>query len=806
MSDADGMRVPGYAIAIASFALVPQALRWPGASTLELSAVSWLAIGAALLWSCAPVVERRSPLERLRSWGGRCVLALGVAFALRWIATPLEWRAPNFSPVARLAAMCLAPLVPTTWNDDGLLAMRTYEGLLLVSPTPEKLALVPWLCFVGVAGSFAVRSRRPWLALSALGVWTTLGVVLRFAFVCLRFSDRDDLLQQPGAAGLLEFESPLLTWCWLLGTGCAWLATCARLGFGLDPEPRRAVQDASAAVRSPLTARRFALSACALAFALATLSAGLLIHPRGVRSAGRVLVDDTLSESWEPASRLLDWDWFGDYSTYSFSTAVEGLGYPFAVSVNADRPYTRELLAAYDVVLLKTPARDLPAEQEAALLEFAREGGSLVLVSDHTDLMGMSRRLNRIAGAAGIRFRADSVLELGTGNFTDYERPAWAPHPVLRDVRELRFMTSCSLALDRDARAVLVAPGQSREDHDWSDSSHFGRLRSDPKMDSGPLVLAAEGRIGRGRVLAFSDSTILSSFALYLHGRERFLNGCIEYASTRPGSEAARWCLALLGCVSAASIAWSLARCATSSGVGAAIGFALLVGPPVGSVIASELDAAAYPEGRALEHAPRVALWLPGAESVFPDALGSVNEQELDWAYDTLVTNIARTGVLPLLTSDSDEAREQPGLLVLNPSAPLADDSVDRLESWIDEGHVLIVACRSDHLHADAVASWLKPFGSSMSASGPGAASVGIEGLDERSSPTPRMRLFERAHGRGSVVLVVGTEWWSRERLGHAFDIPDADQRAAMAVLELALAPLRALHPPHRPNYRILEQ
>ncbi len=82
-------------------------------------------------------------------------------------------------------------------------------------------------------------------------------------------------------------------------------------------------------------------------------------------------------------------------------------------------------------------------------------------------------------------------------------------------------MTSCSLMLSGDAETVLAADDCRREPHDYAGSSFFGRRGPHPEMEQGRTVLAGTVRVGRGRIAAFTDSTVWSSFAVFSHDRDR---------------------------------------------------------------------------------------------------------------------------------------------------------------------------------------------------------------------------------------------------------------------------------------------
>jgi hypothetical protein len=188
------------------------------------------------------------------------------------------------------------------------------------------------------------------------------------------------------------------------------------------------------------------------------------------------------------------WDpWYGDFPTYSFTSLAEWLGKWYSVDVNTSRPYDDELLAGYDVLILKTPEEPIPEAELAAIDRFVHRGGGLLLVGDHTNLLGMGTHLNALSARYGIRFRYDSVSDGLTGGFVDYFGPRIGRPVGALHVDHLQFMTSCSLEISGEAETVLAADDCRREPHDYAGSSFFGRRGAHPEIEHGRTVLAAVG-------------------------------------------------------------------------------------------------------------------------------------------------------------------------------------------------------------------------------------------------------------------------------------------------------------------------
>ena len=183
---------------------------------------------------------------------------------------------------------------------------------------------------------------------------------------------------------------------------------------------------------------------------------------------------------------------------------------------------------------LQTPEEPIPADEAAAIDRFVRRGGGLLLVGDHTNLLGMGTHLNALSARYGIRFRYDSVSDGVTGGFVECAEPRIGRRIGALHVDKLEFMTSCSLQLSGNAETVLAADDCRREPHDYAGSSFFGRRGPHPEMEHGRTVLAATVRVGRGRIAAFTDSTVWSSFAVFSHDRDKLAMDLVRLLNREP--------------------------------------------------------------------------------------------------------------------------------------------------------------------------------------------------------------------------------------------------------------------------------
>lgn len=241
-----------------------------------------------------------------------------------------------------------------------------------------------------------------------------------------------------------------------------------------------------------------------------------------------VAIDEGHSR-WERLDIPLDRHTFGTLSVYNYSewqAALERRGQRVERITEA---LSEERLAGADVLIVKTPTEPYTLAETAAIQRFVERGGGLFLVGDHNDVFGMNTILNSIAAPFGIRYRDDALGEIGRegGQVIDPRRYPW--HPLVAALEPLHFMTSCSLEIRPPAKALLWMTSGFGDDPDFGKNNFIGDGRLVEGERQAPLAQMASARFGRGKVLAFSDSTLLSNFSLYFPGVRQIALGGVAW-------------------------------------------------------------------------------------------------------------------------------------------------------------------------------------------------------------------------------------------------------------------------------------
>lgn len=588
--------------------------------------------------------------------------------------------------------------------------------------------------------------------------------------------------RRPFAASLPHPAAPLLA----LLLGMIPLAVLSRAHAGPSRDDAADV-DASSARRRRILA---------LTGALVFLGLALLAFSRGDGTKRpRVLLDVRGAFSLEP----LLWGVYGAEAAQgaSLATLPELLAvYDFPLT-RSDSTITSELLSRHDVLLVMNATKEYTPEEREAIWSFVRGGGGLLVLGDHTNILGTGAALQTLLAPVGIRVSFDSAIP-AVERWTWYGCLRRHPHPVLRGVEDetdVKVSVGASLALSGDAFPLLSGRDAFSDAGDSTNArgAYLGNMGPDPGERWGDLFLAAEAPYGRGKVIVFGDTSTFQRTAV-THSRELVLR-ILRYLGT-PGH-------ATLPFVVRAAGAMLL--------LGAGVAF-LAAGPGAGSVAClgavatlallgmTRLGAAALPE----PHTERVA-WVD---------LGHGNRVDVHSGRDDgiggLCDHLARHGMLPLAMKhfDAKALRGSRAFVTVAPAFPFSRGEREALVRYVNDGGLLLIGTGYEESHG--AATLLADFGFSIGSTPLGAAHESrtrIEGTFvmmheswpvESKSPEDVSVLAEawdyplvslRRVGRGSVLVIGDSRFLGDSMLETPERAIEANIEFLRRAIERALAP-----------------
>jgi hypothetical protein len=288
-----------------------------------------------------------------------------------------------------------------------------------------------------------------------------------------------------------------------------------------------------------------------IALAAFIFTAAIKWNPVGKQLAGRVKVVERHSE-WEPTTRPYDTTWYGEISGYNYAAIYDYLGQYYEMSrlLESDK-FDDQTLGQCDVLIIKTPmnARYSP-EEVAAVLRFVEKGGGVLFIGDHTNLYRMATIMNDMTRPMGFIFRDDLLFSNEASAYDQHFDPPQAPHPSLQYMPPMEFAVSCSIDPGfSHGRAVITSTGLWSMPPDYHMENYHPIPQHCADMRYGAFVQVWAAWHGKGRAMAYTDSTIFSNFCTFQPGHAEIMLGMIEWLNhANPIIDPRPW-LILLGIV-----------------------------------------------------------------------------------------------------------------------------------------------------------------------------------------------------------------------------------------------------------------
>ncbi|MGQ9662907.1 MAG: hypothetical protein ACUVWX_11320, partial [Kiritimatiellia bacterium] len=398
------------------------------------------------------------------------------------------------------------------------IALFTMRKVHQLAPTWELLLDPVTACFFA-GGITALLLRRKNVGLLVLRFVLTIAIwlPLRCGFLVGLFMHRALITDYDAPLRLMaQFWSPWL----LLALAFVPIPAVMRISAA----PAASVETPASAERSPL---RAIVSLLLLAAGVAVVTLGTFWDPVGRRKAGRVLIDEYHS-TWEPTTRPFDTTWYGHKSGYNYACLYDYCSRFYEMGRITNR-IDQALLTNCDVLILKVPTAPYAAEEVTAIVKFVERGGGLLLIGEHTDVFLTSTHLNQVARKFGFEFRSDCLFGLEEA-FVQRYRPPFVPHPAVRLVEDLDFAVSCSIRPQSwRGRAAILDTGLWSLPADYHASNFYPQVEDRADARYGAFIELWATRHGKGRILAFGDSTIFSNFSLFEPGKSELLLGVLEW-------------------------------------------------------------------------------------------------------------------------------------------------------------------------------------------------------------------------------------------------------------------------------------
>jgi len=423
----------------------------------------------------------------------------------------------------------------------------------------------------------------------------------------------------------------------------------------------------------------------------------------------------------------------------------------------------------YHVVFIVQPVEALDQALVEDLFRYMEQGGSLVVVGEHTDLHNILSSVNSLLAPSGIRLKDDSAMPTLVGWKWAYNQKYHLSSLTagLRNSNQLGV--SIGASLDQDFPAYPLVSGvlafSDKGDPD-NPRGKLGNSRYDYTERYGSVPLLSAQPVGSGMLVVMGDKSPIMSlnspqvwpFYLNLVGRlaghSSLLNG--------------RVLLGLCVLILVAAGVFAVTRTSPLQAMALAAGLLLVF-----SLNELRVTEPPLPDGDRSDIG-----WID-----FSHQPNWMHAPDLDWSVMSLLLWLYRTDVLPLYhhTLRTEDLAGARFFLVAGSARPYSRGECRRLEDYVEQGGRLVIA--GDYRRREGLGRLLNIFGMDLGSMplGPAPESIDAQGgsvgfkfyeawpvlctageMDTLVSCWDYPVIARKQLGRGSVTVVGDERFFSR--------------------------------------------
>lgn len=418
------------------------------------------------------------------------------------------------------------------------------------------------------------------------------------------------------------------------------------------------------------------------------LTFSILFEDPGIIKNGKVVVDEVHSE-WENTTQPLNKTWYGTLSTYNYYSWVQWMRHYYNVTINENNTLTYSYLKDFDILILKCPTKPFLPEEIEDILKFVRNGGGLYVVGDHTNVFGMSAYFYPLVSRFGVDFNFDATSDYPTGSYSQVETKDFLfVHPIMKKVEVFKFLTSCTLSAPLFTEDVIVGNGIYREPGTYATETFFRSFILSPDEEAGFFLQAVALKYGKGRIVVFSDSTVFSSFCVFMDGYTNFNLGVMEYLNRENCYNIVNafiFILSILLMVTAFILSFKKGYKISIFSTIATILLAISVSMP-STFLLNEIN---YTLPEPKEKFESVVFLSDGVDAIIDP---HTTYRSLKDAFNTFFVVVQRLNLYPVLKENLMDAIETGNaVVIINPKKVFSEREIESLISYVDGGGKLLL-------------------------------------------------------------------------------------------------------------------
>lgn len=384
-----------------------------------------------------------------------------------------------------------------------------------------------------------------------------------------------------------------------------------------------------------------------------------------------------------------DWERPRHGSYGDFSSGMFGLLPVYARCCGAqveaiDRSQLASLSDHADALMIINLRAALDENLTRSLENYMNDGGSVIVLGDHTNVFGLMEALNPMLDRFGVAFRFDSAYPSNGKWVSRTWSPIDSPSSWDGFIGQDLHAIGASLSIKNPNRPLLVGTAgfSDRGSPGNTKGAFLGNYTLDRQESVGDLVLASWRTVGRGRLIVYGDTSAFQNGALastWFNQVMPLLDSCSEPSAWLDGGAVRVTVLLIALCAAVIALAFN----SLASGHAIAILAATLIAVPAhrlalrATATQSEVRAS---EMAIVDHSllPRTGHYEIGMNDVGP-----------------LYVALQRAGLVAV-KSDANQwwRRGTPRCVaVIAPTVPASDEWTANAISYVERGGTMLIAC-----------------------------------------------------------------------------------------------------------------
>lgn len=261
-----------------------------------------------------------------------------------------------------------------------------------------------------------------------------------------------------------------------------------------------------------------------------------------------IILVDEIHSKWESTLREFNRQEFGMMAENNYHKFLEYISHfhkTFVVTDDNKNSSVKGVTTLHEKVLSKKLFDSLPSrrvililkcftkyptdEEVNATVQFVKRGGNILFIGDHTDVFFMDTYINKVSKRFGIEFVTNAVY-VATGGWPVTDKRGMRYHPVTQYMDRFVWATSDALMLSGKAFPLIFSPFASYTDQaNYYNNYFFGDTMFKPDNPMGIHTIMAASDYGKGKVVAWSDSTCFNNELMFTVDRRGLLSGIFSW-------------------------------------------------------------------------------------------------------------------------------------------------------------------------------------------------------------------------------------------------------------------------------------